>query len=131
MIATETRSSRSPPRSNRRRRPDVAYLAAARVPPDWLPPDPEDPPAIKAVPSLTVEVVSPTDLAVEVEEKRREYLSVGVETVLIVYPMARTIHVFETAGTRVFTQTDTLTGLTALPALSVPVADLFAPLTRP
>lgn len=130
VIATETLFALPAPVS-RRRRPDVAYLAAARVPPDWPPPDPEDPPAIAGVPSLTVEVVSPTDYAVEVEQKRLEYLSVGVESVLIVYPTARTIHVHDVAGVRVLTAADTLAGLTALPGLSVPVADLFAPLNRP
>jgi Uma2 family endonuclease len=113
------------------RRPDVAYLPADRVPPSWPPPLGEDPPAIEAVPAMVVEVVSPTDLAAEVEDKRIEYQSVGVQTVLIVYPTARTIHVHDSAGARVLTQTDALAGLTALPGLSVPIADLFAPFNRP
>ena len=130
VIATETLFALPAP-VGRRRRPDVAYLAAARVPPEWPPPDPVDPPAIEGVPSLTLEVVSPTDLAIEVEQKRLEYLSVGVQSVLIFYPTSRTIHVHETTGIRVLTETDTLKGLTALPELSVSVADLFAPLNSP
>ena len=116
---------------SRRRRPDMAYVPADRVPLSWPPPRSIDPPAIAAVPAAVVEVISPTDLAAEVEEKRIEYLSVGVQSVLIVYPIARTIHVYDTAGFRVLLEGDTLTGLTALPEVSIPITDLFAPLNSP
>jgi Uma2 family endonuclease len=130
VVTTETLFALPAP-VDRRRRPDLAYLPAARVPPSWPPAPGTSPPAIEAVPALVVEVVSPTDYAAEVEEKRIEYLRVGVQTVLIVYPAVRTMHVHDPAGYRVLTPADTLAGLTALPALSVPVADLFAPLNRP
>jgi Uma2 family endonuclease len=117
---------------NRRRRPDAAYVPAARVPAHWPPPPSVDPPAMNAVPALAVEVVSPTDLIVEVEEKRREYFAVGVTTVVIVFPTLRTIHVYNSASTaRILTEADTLDMGAALPGFSIPVADLFAPLNPP
>jgi Uma2 family endonuclease len=131
MIAVESLFALPAP-VNRRRRPDVAYLPAARVPANWPPPLGEDPPHIDAVPALAVEVVSPSDLAVELEEKCREYLRAGVVIVLAVYPSTRTIHVYEPgSAAHVLTEADTLDLGSIIPGFSVPVADLFAPLNPP
>jgi Uma2 family endonuclease len=131
VIAVETLFALPAP-VNRRRRPDVAYVPAARVPASWPPPPGEDPPAMETVPSLAVEVISPTDLIAEVEEKRREYFAVGVTTVVVVFPMFRTIHVYDSATTaRTLTEADTLDLGPAVPGFSVPIADLFAPLNPP
>jgi Uma2 family endonuclease len=131
MIAIESLFALPVP-VNRRRRPDLAYLPAARVPANWPPPVGEDPPHIDAVPSLAVEVVSPSDLAVELEEKCREYLRAGVVIVLAVYPNTRTIHVYEPGSVaQVLTESDTLNLGAVIPGYSVPVADLFAPLNPP
>lgn len=117
---------------NRRRRPDVAYVPASRVPSTWPPPPSSDPPAMAAVPTLVVEVVSPNDLMVELEEKRREYFAVGATTVVFLYPTLRTVHVHDTvSSTRVLTDVDTLDVGAALPGFSLRVADLFAPLNPP
>lgn len=74
---------------NRRRRPDLAYVPGGRIPREWPSPSIMDPPAMNAVPAVVVEVVSPTDLTLELEEKRREYFAVGVTTVVVVYPFTR------------------------------------------
>jgi len=116
----------------RRRRPDVAYVPAERVPGSWPPPFGIDPPAIEAVPSITVEVISPTDLANEVEEKRRDYFAAGVELVLLVFPMTQTIHVWRTShDCQILSTGDVLELGNRLPAFSVRVAEFFAPLNRP
>ena len=115
---------------NRRRRPDFAYVPAERVPANWPPPNQDDPPAMPAVPSLVVEVVSPTDLLVELEEKRKEYFAVGVTTVVFIYPTHRTVHVHDSVSRcRVLTDLDMLDVGEALPGTSIRIADLFAPLT--
>lgn len=117
---------------NRRRRPDLAYVPAGRIPPDWPSPSEMDPPAMNAVPAVVIEVVSPTDLMLELEEKRREYFAVGVTTVVIVYPTVGTVHVYDSASSaRILTEADTLAIGAALPGFSIPVADLFAPLNPP
>jgi Uma2 family endonuclease len=121
-----------PAPANRCRRPDVAYVPAARVPSSWPPPCDDDPIAFDAVPTLAVEVVSPTDRIVEVETKRREYFAVGVTTVAVVFPTLRIIHVYDSASTaRILTESDILDLNPAVPGFSVPVADLFAPLNPP
>jgi Uma2 family endonuclease len=117
---------------DRRRRPDLAYLPVGRIPTDWPSPSVEDPPAMDAVPAVAVEIVSPTDLALELDEKRTEYFAVGVATVVIVYPNVGAVHVYDSAAfSRVLTAADTLILGSILPRFSIPVADLFAPLNPP
>jgi Uma2 family endonuclease len=54
------------------RRPDIAFIAAARVPIPW--PDGH----LSFAPDIAVEVSSPTDLVKNLERKLDEYRSVGV-----------------------------------------------------
>jgi Uma2 family endonuclease len=117
---------------NRRRRPDLAYVPAERIPPDWPSPTVKDPPAMNTVPAIAVEIVSPTDLAMELDEKRREYFAVGVSAVIIAYPTVGTVHVYDSASSaRILTADDTLDVGSAMPGFSYRVADLFAPLNPP
>jgi Uma2 family endonuclease len=116
---------------DRRRRPDMAYMAAEKVPPTWPPTD-KDPPSIPGAPSMAVEVISPTDEAMELEQKRQDYFNAGVEIVLFIYPAARTVHVHESVSKcRILTESDTLEFADILPGFSVVVAELFAPLNHP
>jgi Uma2 family endonuclease len=116
----------------RRRRPDVAYVPEERLRGVWPPAHDEDAPAIAAVPAITVEVISPSDLLNELEEKRIDYFAAGVNKVLVVFPKTRTIHVHESiSAARILTEADTLELPEVLPGFSVRVADLFAPLNRP
>ncbi len=121
-----------PDPANRRRRPDVAYVPEERLRGVWPPPDDDDSNALAAIPTLAVEVISPTDLLNELEEKRIEYFAAGVSMVLYIYPKTRTIHVHESASrVRILIESDTLELSEILSGFSVRVADLFAPLNRP
>jgi len=78
------------------------------------------------VPDLVVEVVSPNDLADEVNEKRIEWLEAGAKLVWVVHPVQQTIHAYRADGSVVlFRRTDTLMADPVLPDFRVPVADLF------
>jgi Uma2 family endonuclease len=78
------------------------------------------------VPDLVVEVVSPKDLAYEVDAKREEWLAAGAQLVWVVNPVRQTIHAYRPDGTMtLFRRTDTLTAEPVLPEFRVPVADLF------
>lgn len=78
------------------------------------------------VPDLVVEVVSPNDLAGDVNEKRIEWLIAGAKLVWVIHPIQESIHAYRADGTvRLFERTDVLTAEPVLPAFSVPVADLF------
>jgi Uma2 family endonuclease len=78
------------------------------------------------VPDLVVEVVSPNDLADEVNTKRIEWLDAGAQIVWVIHPLQQTIHAYRADGTvGHFRRTDSLTADPVLPGFRVPVADLF------
>lgn len=78
------------------------------------------------VPDLVVEVVSPHDLAYEVNEKRIEWLEAGVQLVWVIDPVRQEVYAHRADGTAIlFRRTDTLTADPVLPDFRVPVADLF------
>ncbi len=77
-------------------------------------------------PDLVVEVVSPNDLAYEVDDKRTEWLEAGARLVWVIYPDTRTVHAYAADGTvRLFGPADELTAAPLLPDFRVPVAELF------
>jgi Uma2 family endonuclease len=107
------------------RRPDVAFVRFERwqAPANWT----DDPPAMPVVPNLTVEAISPTNTADEVETKIVEYFAAGVELVWVIYPRQGRIYVHQSPSeTRVLQHSDELEGGSVLPGFRVKLADLFA-----
>jgi Uma2 family endonuclease len=77
-------------------------------------------------PDLAVEVVSPNDKDVEVEEKILDYLQAGTRLLWIVYPRTQTIYVYRSLeDVQILTIEDTLEGYNVLPGFSVPVREIF------
>lgn len=104
------------------RRADTAFHALAQLTPEQVAAEGHCP----IVPDLVVEVISPNDLAYDVDEKRNEWLAAGARLVWIVQPVRQTIHAYQPDGTvALFHRTDTLTAAPVLPEFRVPVADLF------
>ena len=100
---------------------DVAFVAAARIPPGsqtygfW-----------EGGPDLAVEVISPGDTAEEVEAKIDDYLNAGTSIVWIVNPMRRTITVHRKGrDVDVLREGDTLSGDDVIPGFQCAVADAF------
>lgn len=78
------------------------------------------------VPDLVVEVVSPNDLADDVNGKRVEWLEAGAALVWVINPPQRTVHAYRGDGTvSVFGPNDTLTADPVLAGFQVAVAELF------
>jgi Uma2 family endonuclease len=78
------------------------------------------------VPDLVVEVVSPNDLADEVNRKCVEWLAAWAALVWVVYPLQQEVHAFPVGGlVRVFGAADTLTAELVLAGFATPAADLF------
>lgn len=77
-------------------------------------------------PDLAVEVLSPNDLAYEVDEKVEEYLSNGFRLIWIVYPNTRkvVVHRADRTMATLYAQ-DQITGESALPSFACRVADFF------
>ena len=89
-----------------RRTPGMAYLDVA--------------------PELVVEVLSPDDRAVDVNQKIREYLAIGVAQVWVADPEARSISVYRSpTDVKEFGEADRLPGGELLPGFETAVAGLF------
>jgi Uma2 family endonuclease len=106
---------------DRVRKPDVAVVLKNRLSTEQL-----ETGFLPLAPDLAVEVISPNELAEDVERKVLEYLSAGVRLVWVVYPSTRSLHVFRADGsTAALRDADTLDGGDLLPGFSVRLADLF------
>jgi Uma2 family endonuclease len=89
-----------------RRTPGLAYLDVA--------------------PEIVVEVLSPEDRAVDVNQKLREYFAIGVAQVWVADPQARAVTVYRTpTDAREFAGAERLTGGDELPGFEMAVASLF------
>lgn len=111
------------PESRRMRRPDLAFVSYERWPRErrflltegW-----------HVVPDLTVEVISPNDLAVEVLDKLDDYFRAGVRQVWVVYPRHGRVFVYNSPkSVTVLDTTDILEGGDVLPGFQLRLADLF------
>jgi len=81
---------------------------------------------IYIAPDLAVEVLSPNDLAYEVDNKVAEYLRAGVPLVWVINPEARTVLVHRRDGSvsRLWEE-DELSGEDSLPGFRCPLARIF------
>jgi Uma2 family endonuclease len=81
---------------------------------------------LDVAPELVVEVLSPDDRAVEVNQKLHEYFAIGVRQVWVADPEARSVVVYQSpTDVRECRDTDRLTGGDILPGFEVAVAVLF------
>jgi len=104
------------------RRADAAFIRRDRLAADKASAEGH----CSVVPDLVVEVVSPNDLADDVNAKRIEWQEAGVRLVWIIHPLHQTIHAYHADGTvTLFRNADTLTAEPVLPEFRVPVAELF------
>ncbi len=108
-----------PNRENWVRYPDVAYFGKGHVLAD-LPLEGWG----TVAPDIVVEVVSPNDMADEVEAKTRDWLGAGVSTVWVAYPTLREIVVHTKSGRYALEGEQALTD-ERLPGFSVPAASFF------
>ena len=111
---------------NRVRFPDGSFIRSGRLPHDAPPRG-----HVRIVPDLVIEVVSPNDLAWEVELKVTEYLQAGVPLLWVFYPDTRTVWVYRASGETTHLRVgETLSGEEVLPGFTCPVAEVFPrPLT--
>jgi Uma2 family endonuclease len=104
------------------RAPDLAFVSRARIPSSGVPPSGFWPGA----PDLAVEVLSPNDTAVEVEDKVSEWLEAGTRMVWVVNPRRRTVTVYRTPrGGTILGADDELDGQEVVPGFRCRVASLF------
>jgi len=121
-----------PLKKDRNRKPDVAFVSYSRWPKGKPLPSTN---VWNVLPDLCVEVVSPNDLADEIETKINEYFEAGVRLVWVVYPRQERFYVYDTPSqVRRLTRSDTLDGGVVLPGFQLPLTELFLqppPATQP
>jgi len=77
-------------------------------------------------PDLVVEVISPSDVYTEVEEKVFDWLEAGARMVVVVNPRKRAVMVYRSlTDIVVLTENDTLDGGDVVPGWRMPVKDIF------
>ncbi|MCE9527518.1 MAG: Uma2 family endonuclease [Planctomycetales bacterium] len=103
------------------RAPDVFFVSKSRfskggIPEAFWP----------LAPDLAVEVISPGETAVEINEKAHEYLSAGTALVWLIYPRSREVVVQTPDGhSHRFRENDVLQDENVLPGFRCAVAELF------
>jgi Uma2 family endonuclease len=103
------------------RGPDVAFVARERIPAEGLPRA-----FFEGAPDLAVEIVSPSDTAVELEAKVHDYLRNGTLRVWVVYPDSRRVAVHRPDGTARWYSEDAAIGdQEFLPGFSLPLREIF------
>ncbi len=107
------------------RKPDASIVLKARMP--------DGPPRrgfCRVVPDLVVEVVSPNDLAWEIDGKVEEWLQAGVKQVWVVMPRGRSITIHRPGNNpNCLGADDELAAEDIIPGFRVPISDFFPPKT--
>jgi len=100
---------------------DIAFVPSQRLPEGRLPEG-----FLKGAPELAVEVLSPSDNPVDVQQKARDYLEAGARLVWVIAPQAKAATVYRADGSaRLLREAEHLNGGDLLPGLTIPLADVF------
>jgi len=103
------------------RAPDFAFVRQSRLPVGGI--------TVKfwpGAPDLAVEVLSPTDSAVDVEKKVDDYLTAGTLIVWVINPLAQTVTVYEPGrDPRILRRSAILAAESLLPGLHLSVGRIF------
>ena len=103
------------------RAPDVAFVAADRIPSSGVPAG-----YMRLAPDLVVEVVSPSDTASDLQSKVYAWLDAGCKLVWVVYPATRSVTIFRSRhDVRALSEEDTLDGGPLFDEFNLEVRDLF------
>ncbi|HVS71988.1 MAG TPA: Uma2 family endonuclease [Phycisphaerae bacterium] len=103
------------------RAPDVGFVTTDRLPngrtaQKWFPGHPD----------LAVEIISPTDVYGDVDEKVQEFLDAGTRLVWVVNPRHKTVTVFRNDTTiTALGPGDQLSGESVLPGFTLAISEIF------
>jgi Uma2 family endonuclease len=101
--------------------PDVAVVSDARLAGRPLPEK-----FFPGPPDLAVEILSPTDVSVYVQQKVRDYLEAGARLVWLLVPQSKTATVYRSDGSaRLLRERDNLEGEDILPGFTLRLSDLY------
>jgi Uma2 family endonuclease len=104
------------------RAPDASFVSQERLPSGELPTGFMD-----LAPDLSVEVVSPTDRAREIQEKVADWLRAGTTLVWVIDPASHSATAYRSLDDfRELSESDSLEGGEVIPGFVCPVKDLFS-----
>ena len=104
------------------RAPDGAFVSRERLPEGGLPEG-----FLVGPPDLAVEVLSPTDNPVEIQQKIRDYLEAGTRLVWLFAPRPKTVTVYRPDGSaQLLREHEVLDGEDVLPGLAIPLIEVFS-----
>jgi Uma2 family endonuclease len=105
--------------------PDVSYISWDRFPNRQIPAQPLP----DLAPNLAVEVLSPSNTELELQNKLEDYFAANVELVWVIDPDARNVRVFtEQSQWTVLHADQVLDGGSVLPGFTLPLQPFFAEL---
>jgi Uma2 family endonuclease len=108
------------------RLPDIAFVAAERIPPEGEPQG-----MWPFAPDLAVEILSSTDLHEKVSGKIWEYFAAGVRQVWLISPEYKTVTIYQSpTQVRMLTEEDDLSSDEILPGFRCRLRELFQSPTR-
>ena len=111
--------------SRRVRKPDVSFIAAARLAQMGILRG-----NARIAPDLAAEVVSPNDKAEQIEGRLADFFSVGTRLFWVVYPATRTVWCVRADGSaRRLTEQQELSGEDVVPGFTCPIVSLFDGIT--
>jgi Uma2 family endonuclease len=100
--------------------PDVSYISAGQAKKQ------DDNSYLQGAPDLAIEVVSPSNSNLEMQQRAGEYLSADARLVWIVNPEMRTVDVYRPGGLRTVLSGDgVLDGGDVLPGLALSLREIF------
>jgi Uma2 family endonuclease len=106
--------------------PDASFVRADRLPPDGIGPGP-----LKLAPDLAIEVLSPSEIASELEEKLHDYLVSGTSLIWVVDPVRRTVMTIPAdAPVSWLAEGDTLKGGAIVSGFSCSITEIFDGIAR-
>jgi Uma2 family endonuclease len=98
------------------RAPDIAFMRSV----------PADDGFVPAAPDLAIEILSPSESPIQIQEKIRDYLEAGTSLIWVVAPKAKTVTVYRPDGSaRFLREHETLAAEDLLPGLSIPLTEIF------
>ena len=102
------------------RRPDLGYFSGSQI--DNSQSSSEEP-----IPEFVIEIISPTDDAIKVEEKLAEYFKANVKVVWHIFPENEVVYVYTSRKqVKICTDNDLCSALPVIPDFEITVNDLFA-----
>jgi Uma2 family endonuclease len=100
---------------------DVAFVTGERLEGGRLPTG-----FLQGAPDLVVEVLSPSESAIDVQQRMRDYLEAGARLVWIVAPESRSLTAFRADGSaRLVREGEEVDGEDVLPGLRFPLAEVI------